>query len=259
MKNLKKYGNSPFNIAIIHGGPGAPGEVAPVAKELSKTRGVLEPLQTKASIDNQLDELKNVLLEHGNLPLTLIGYSWGAWLSFIFAAQNPLFVKKLILVGSGPFEASYATNIMNTRLSRLNNEDRATIEPLLKNLRDLTDKNNDETWNDVEKYFLKTDSYAPQAGQNNNTQFQYDIYKSIWKEASELRRSGKLLALGKKIKCPVVAIHGDYDPHPSEGVQKPLSNILEKFRFILLKNCGHKPWIEQQAHVEFYKILSNEL
>lgn len=33
MKNLRKYGNAPFNIAVIHGGPGVPGEVAPVARE----------------------------------------------------------------------------------------------------------------------------------------------------------------------------------------------------------------------------------
>ena len=33
MKNLKVYGNAPFNVAVIHGGPGAPGEMAPVARD----------------------------------------------------------------------------------------------------------------------------------------------------------------------------------------------------------------------------------
>ena len=46
MKNPRLYGSAPFNIAVIHGGPGAPGEMAPVARELSSLRGVLEPLQT---------------------------------------------------------------------------------------------------------------------------------------------------------------------------------------------------------------------
>jgi pimeloyl-ACP methyl ester carboxylesterase len=78
-------------------------------------------------------------------------------------------------------------------------------------------------------------------------------------DAEELRRSGKLLKYGKHIKCPVVAIHGDYDPHPALGVQKPLSAILKNFRFILLKNCGHKPWVERQAKDEFYGILKEEL
>jgi len=41
MKNLRKYGHKPFVVAVIHGGPGAPGEIAPVARELSSIRGVL--------------------------------------------------------------------------------------------------------------------------------------------------------------------------------------------------------------------------
>jgi pimeloyl-ACP methyl ester carboxylesterase len=57
----------------------------------------------------------------------------------------------------------------------------------------------------------------------------------------------------------VVAIHGDYDPHPSEGVREPLSRTLRDFRFVLLRNCGHKPWIERAARDEFYEILRKQL
>ena len=68
-----------------------------------------------------------------------------------------------------------------------------------------------------------------------------DIFQGVWKEAARLRTSGELLALGTRIECPVVAIHGDCDPHPAEGVREPLSRILPDFRFITLENCGHKP------------------
>lgn len=124
MKNLRKYGTKPFNVAVIHGGPGAPGEMAPVARELSSVRGVLEPLQTAATLEGQVQELKAVLENNGDLPVTLIGFSWGAMLSFIVSAQYPLFVKKLILIGSGAYEEKYAVNIMKTRLSRLSEEER---------------------------------------------------------------------------------------------------------------------------------------
>jgi len=63
------------------------------------------------------------------------------------------------------------------------------------------------------------------------------------------------LELGKKIRCPVIAIHGDYDPHPYEGVKTPLSHILRDFRFILLEHCGHRPWVERAARDRFYKVL----
>lgn len=259
MKNLRKYGKAPFTIAIVHGGPGIPGEVAPVAKELSNTHGVLEPLQTKSTINSQLLELKNVVQEHGTLPLTLIGYSWGAWLSFIFTAQNPSLVKKLILVSSGPFEESYANNIMNTRLNRLTNEERSTIESLLATLNNPTNNDKNKIWANVGTYLPKTDSYDPLPQHSEILEFQYNIYESVWPEAADLRKNGKLLALGKQIKCPVVAIHGNYDPHPAEGVKKPLSTILNNFRFILIENCGHKPWIERKAQEKFYSILKKEL
>lgn len=47
MDNLRIYGKSPFKVAVIHGGPGATGEMAPLAHQLSSKRGVLEPLQTR--------------------------------------------------------------------------------------------------------------------------------------------------------------------------------------------------------------------
>ena len=28
----------------------------------------------------------------------------------------------------------------------------------------------------------------------------------------------------------MIAIHGDYDPHPAEGVEKPLATVLKDFR-----------------------------
>ena len=80
MKNPRKYGESPFNIALIHGGPGAAGEMAPVARELASCWGVLEPLQTASYLKGQIGELENILKNNGDLPVILIGFSWGAWL-----------------------------------------------------------------------------------------------------------------------------------------------------------------------------------
>ncbi len=259
MKNLRKYGAAPFRVVVIHGGPGAPGEMAPVARELSPAWGVLEPLQTKASLDGQLLELKTVLEAHGDLPLTLIGSSWGAMLGFLFAANYPSFVRKLILVGSAPFEEQYATGIMDTRLGRLSDEEREEARTLMATLSDPRVKDKDTPFTRLGKLFSKADSYDPLTLASEPLECQYDVHESVWSEASELRRSGKLLELGRHIQCPVVAIHGDYDPHPPEGVHEPLTPILGSFRFLLLKDCGHHPWIERAARHRFYDILTEEL
>jgi pimeloyl-ACP methyl ester carboxylesterase len=257
--NLRKHGKAPFTVAVIHGGPGAGGEMAPIARELASARGVLEPIQTQASLAGQLEEMKTVLYSCAELPVTLIGFSWGAWLSFIFAAHYPEYVKKLILVSSGPFKEHYAEKILETRLTRLSIDEKAEVCSVMEilNSPEHTDKN--MAFQRFGTLFSKTDAYDPIAYETEDIDYSYDIYKGVWDEAWELRKSGELFELGKDITCPVVAIHGDFDPHPPDGVSKPLSVIIRDFRFILLKNCGHRPWIEREARDKFYRILKDEL
>lgn len=259
MKNLRKYGDAPFNVSVIHGGPGAPGEMAPVARELSTNGGVLEPLQTATSLDGQVQELEAVLKKSGDLPVTLIGFSWGAWLSFIFTSKHPTFIKKLILICSGAFEEKFATNIMKTRLSRLNGKERTQVLSLMETLNDPVIGDKDIHMARFGKIISKADSYDPLPHDDEMLECQYDIYQNVWEQARELRSNGKLLEFGKKIQCPVVAIHGDYDPTPAKGIKDPLSHILKDFRFILLKNCGHHPWVEREARGKFYETLKEEL
>ncbi|AAM05261.1 TPA: alpha/beta hydrolase [Methanosarcina acetivorans] len=259
MTYLRKYGNSPFTTAVIHGGPGVPGEMASVARELSSFTGILEPLQTKATIEGQVKELRNILKEHGALPVTLIGFSWGATLSYIFTALHPRFVKKLILVGSGPYEQRYAVNITSTRISRLGREDWEDFRSLDAVLNNSTAKNRNETFCILGKLLSKVDTYDPLPHEVELIKCSYDVFKGVWREAHELRSSGKLLKLGTKVRCPVVAIHGDYDPHPFDGVKEPLSGVLKDFRFILLEKCGHRPWIEREAKEKFYELLEKEI
>ncbi len=259
MKNLRIYGNSPFNIAVLHGGPGAPGEMAPVARELASIGGVLEPLQTASSLEGQVQELHAVLKENGNLPVILIGWSWGAWLGFIFTASYPSFVRKLILIGSGAFEAKYAANIMGDRLSRLSEGERVEVISLSEALNDPETRDKNTLMARFGKLIAGADSYDPLPYGSELLEYQYDINQKVWQQASELRSSGQLLELGKKIRCPVVSIHGDYDPHLAGGVKEPLSRVLKDFRFILLEKCGHQPWIERVARDRFYKVLKGEV
>src|SRR4030067_3698372 len=124
MINVRYYGNTPYKVVVVHGGPGAPGEMAPVASELSKKFGVIEPFQSKNTVQGLVEELKLQIMKNTSVPVFLIGWSWGAWLSFILAANYGSLVKKLIIIGSGPFENEYAEKIMQTRLARLTSQER---------------------------------------------------------------------------------------------------------------------------------------
>ena len=260
MANLRTYGQPPFSVAVLHGGPGAPGTMAPVARELSSCWGVLEPLQTAPSVEGQIQELRAVLEERGDLPITLIGHSWGAWLGSLLAAGHPDLVENLILVGSGPFEAHYASQMLEIRLGRLSDEERREAGALLAAVED-PGADSDLALARLGSLFGKTDSYDPISLEPDTERLpvQQEIYRSVWGEASRLRASGELRRRAGRIRCPVLAIHGDHDPHPAEGVRIPLSGALGDFRFVLLERCGHVPWLEQQARDRFYALLHEEL
>lgn len=258
MRNYRKHSDPPYTIVLVHGGPGAPGEMKPVAQELSPSFGVLEPLQTANSIEGQILELKDVIEKGANSPVILVGWSWGAWLAYLTAAKYPEIVKKLILVSSGPFEASYAGQIMPTRMGRLSLEERAEVENIFLQLK--RGDVDSTTILRLGELMDTTDNYKLIANKlKNDLPFQPDIYQKVWSEAEGLRQSDELLKQGHRITCPVVAIHGDYDPHPWEGVKEPLPKVIDDFRFELLHHCGHRPWFEQEAKEAFYELLKKQL
>jgi pimeloyl-ACP methyl ester carboxylesterase len=259
MKGVRKWGHGPYSVAVIHGGPGAPGEVAPVARELSAMAGILEPFQSRITLDGQVQELRTVLVEQGTVPATLIGFSWGAYLSWLIAARYPALVKKLVLVSSPPFEEQYAPEITQTRMKRLQRKERTEAQELLAHLADPAMTNKNDLLAKLGLLLSHADAYDPAHLEDEGFHCQYDVFHGVWDEACELRRNQILLQMAKAIKCPVVAIHGDADPHPAEGVNDPLARELADFRFVLLEKCGHRPWVERYASEEFFRVLAKEI
>ncbi|MEI6513502.1 MAG: alpha/beta hydrolase [bacterium] len=257
--SVRQYGDAPFRVAVIHGGPGAPGMMAPLAKELAAVRGILEPLQRASSVEGQIEKLKAQLEAYAKFPVILIGHSWGAWLSYLIAAHYPELVSKLILVSSGPFEAEYTEGMTETRLSRLSPDEQAEARTIMSELSIPSTTNKDSLMARLGALFEKADTYDPLPLETVTVECQYEVHTKVWLEAARLRKSGVLLKLGERIQSPVIGIHGDYDPHPAVGVEKPLSAILSDFRFILLQRCGHEPWAERHARDRFFKILKQEI
>jgi pimeloyl-ACP methyl ester carboxylesterase len=265
MQNPRRYGASPYTIAVIHGGPGAPGSVAPVARALADRWGVLEPLQTADSVTGQVAELAQALTNHAAVPATLVGHSWGALLSYLVAAHHPALVRKVVLIGCPPFTAADAAGIEATRLARLTPAERDRAAELQRALADPAVPDRDATLAELGHLFGRTDAYDPidhedHAGAASDAlPVDGDIFTRVWGEASALRASGELLALAERVRCPVAAIHGDYDPHPAAGVAGPLGGALADFHLVLLRRCGHEPWTERHARDAFYRALRHEL
>lgn len=114
---IRAYGNAPYRVALLHGGPGAPGTLAPLARRLSCFGGMLEHLQTQYDLPSLLHNISEELSPFG--PVVVAGHSWGAWLGLWTAALFPAQVYRLILIGSAPLTDAYVPQITQRRLANL--------------------------------------------------------------------------------------------------------------------------------------------
>ena len=259
MKNYRTWGKPPYKVAVVHGGPGLPGSVAPIARELSKDTGVIEVLETKDSVEGQIEELAGVLKEHADFPVILVGHSWGAVLSYMTAARYPTLVKKLIIIGMPALEMKDRPDYTPIWLSRLPEKERVEFLSLEKSVWDGEEGDKSEDMGILHRLTAKADSYAFVSEKDEVLEYQFGINKSVGTEFHEILKTTELLDIGGKIKCPVVAIHGDYDLRLASVMADPLSDIIKDFKLVLLEKCGHYPWMEKFARDKFYEVLRKEL
>lgn len=257
---IRKYGKPPLRVAVLHGGPGAPGYMAPVARELGKVIGVLEPIQTRDSLNGQIDELLDQLTDHAETPVTLIGSSWGAVLALFAAAREKQMIEKLILVGSAVFDAENSARTEVRRLERLDEKRRQRYETIMNDLERVPKKEQSRLLKEWGQILFDVDVYDPLTTDLEVLDVQYELNKRVWSDFVTLRDlPGYLKGEFSKIALPTVGIHGDYDPHPIEGIRPFLEDCLKNVRFHILPECGHYPWIERRARDRFFEILKDEL
>lgn len=200
MKNYRTWSRPPFKIAVVHGGPGAPGSVAPVARDLSKVCGVLEPLQTANTLDGQVEELREILEKHGDLPTVLIGWSHGSGLSCLLASRYPTIVRKLIVIGTTPFDEKYQAEIARNRLLRLSEEERAEFLSLAEIIQNSANEDRSVAMSRLFQLVSRTESYASLPYKDEVLEYQPDIMISIGQEWRRLLDSSELMKIIPDIK-----------------------------------------------------------
>lgn len=257
---LRRYGKPPWSVAVLHGGPGAPGSVAGLARKLSAGAGVLEPIQTRLSVEDLVAELRGQLEGVVREPIVLVGHSWGAWLALLYAARYPMTARRLVLVGSGPLAASYAGRIAERRKARLTAEQNAAYEDAVAALRgEANPQLRDAAMRRLKELTEISDNCwpLPTSPKEERDALPFDArqHAAVWAEAARLRGEGELLRAAGKVRCPVTVLHGEDDPHPVAGVVEPLGEAGVKPDIHLFPRCGHCPFRERFAADAFFAAL----
>jgi len=256
MIEVHAYGATGPRVLVLHGGPGAPGYMAPVATRLADSFRVLEPLQRcggsePLTVARHIADLHEVVVARceGFRPV-LVGHSWGAMLALAFAAAYPGVSGPIALVGCGTFDPA-SRNAMHRLVARRTDAIlRRRLDRLAQQYPD-PDERFQALGNLMLPIFSCDLDTAELVFQSGN----HRAFEETWQDMLRLQAEGIYPAAFRLIQSPVIMLHGAIDPHPGRMICKSLQTYIPQLEYQELTHCGHYPWLEKAARDPFFRLL----
>jgi pimeloyl-ACP methyl ester carboxylesterase len=258
MLHVREYGQSGPRVIVLHGGPGAAGHMAPVARGLEGSYRVIEPFQRgsggeRLSVARHVADLYEIITVYapGSHP-ALIGASWGAMLALAYAAAHPRLTGSLILVGCGTFDPGASAALHRTIAERMTDDIRARLQ--------CADKlDPDQRLKARAEAMLPLCARDLLASPHEDDHIDARANHETWDDMLRLQTEGIYPAAFAAIKIPVLMIHGSYDPHPGRLIFESLRPYLPQLEYRELERCGHYPWLERATADPFFSLARDWL
>ena len=240
-------------VIALHGGPGARGSAGELARALADPLHVLEPWQRESSdvpltVDRHIEDLAEIVATHtpDEAP-ALVGESWGAMLALAFAARLPERVCALLLVGCGTFDTRAREELARTLERRTPPELKRRLAGLEVELPDEAERLAEihRSSDALYTFSRATDAPIPDAALDAKG------HRESWADMLRLQAAGVYPAAFASIHCPVLMLHGAYDPHPGAMVRDGLRACIPHLEYQEFERCGHSPWVEEHARGAF--------
>jgi pimeloyl-ACP methyl ester carboxylesterase len=255
---VRRYGASGPVVALLHGGPGAPGEMASLARALAPGCRVLEPLQRRSggaplTLARHVADLAEVLPE----GTALVGWSWGAMLALSCAAAHPGRVRSLALVGCGTYDEASRAAYREAVDARLGEEGRRRAAEMREALAvAASGGERDRLLGELGRLLGRAQAFDPLPEEEGHAMGVDALgHDETWADALRLQAEGVEPAAFASITCPVLMLHGDDDPHPGPATFEVLRRFIPRVEYRGFPRCGHKPWAESHASEPFLAAL----
>lgn len=266
---VREHGSpSDPTVVVLHGGPGAPGSVAGLARALASRFHVLEPLQRRSggeplTVARHVEDLAGVLAEDA----ALVGWSWGAMLGLSFAAAYPQGLRSLALVGCGTYDEASRLEYkqrMRMRMQACAGESGRRLELELSQASEGAQR--DALLARLAQVAERAQSFefAAEFGQGDalpsgDSSVDARSNSETWSDVLRLQAHGLEPARFAAIEAPVLMLHGDDDPHPGRRTFEQLRRHIPDLGFVGFERCGHAPWQERYARAAFLERLERWL
>jgi pimeloyl-ACP methyl ester carboxylesterase len=259
----RKYGSSQHTVVVLHGGPAAVGDVAPVAEALSDTFTAIEPWQRGSggetlTVARHVEDLRSLIagLDSVSRP-ALVGHSWGAMLALCFAATHPESAGPIVLVGCGTFDRAARSRMKEILRERTDPHLQERLARVLASTRDAADLH-------MKKHELTRDLSVYERAEPWPEKEEYEpldvrAHSETWDDMMRLQSDGTYPKAFTTITSDVLMLHGNYDPHPGPMIYESLRPFIRSLEYRELDRCGHSPWLERFARAEFFSTLKTWL
>ena len=250
------YGRSGPWVVVLHGGPGAAGTMAPVARRLGTSFRVLEPEQRRAGaeplgVERHVADLHALIRRHcPDEPFALVGHSWGAMLALAYGAQHPRSAAALVLVGCGTFDGASRQSLLATRAGRMDERLHARVAELER----MPDA--DQRLAALGRLYVTVDSVDVAGRDAEIGSCDARAHRETWADMLRLQDAGVYPQAFAAIESPVLMLHGADDPHPGPMIRRSLEEHIPQLEYSELERCGHYPWLEREAAGEFFELLT---
>ena len=257
---VREYGTGKDSVIALHGGPGAAGDIAPLARALGKHWHVFEPFQRRSggrplAVATHVRDLDDVIRARcGGTRPVLVGHSWGAMLALAYAADYPTTPAALVLIGCGTFSLPARAEFEARLEARLTPADRATIAHITQ-----TEADPDRRLAALGRVMTRVYGHDVERVADEVAMADAVAHEETWADMVRLQRDGIYPAAFAAIGVPVLMLHGDADPHPGRLTREDLRMYIPHLEYRELANCGHSPWLERQARDAFLETLKTWL
>lgn len=243
-------------LVVIHGGPGLSHDYfLPQMEGLAEDytlifydqrvsgRSASDLDTTEVSLEKFLEDIEAIRRHFKLGKMNLMGHSWGGLLAIQYAKTYPDSLKHLILSNSTPASSELRASESAKLSERITEEDKAERAKIIST--DAFKEGNARAYEKFFKWFYKKEFANEALADNLNLAFPTNFVQNnqllqyLGKDMGQYDYHNDL----KKINTPTLVIYGDYESGLEGG--KLIHENLPNSEFVLIKNSGHFPFIEQ--------------
>ncbi|MBI5274683.1 MAG: alpha/beta fold hydrolase [Chlamydiales bacterium] len=246
-------------LIVIHGGPGLTQDyLLPYLDKLAENNFVIfydqrgcglsigEISTSTINMTSFINDLENIRKAFHFEKISILGHSWGGFVAASYTIAHPESIDKLILSNSMPLSSEDLTLFINEWTKRMTPyyQEIASIHGSKEFL-----QGDSQTMARLYRTIFRTYCYMPEKAELLNLYMTqtaslngakvYDIIReNILDKPYDLHRALK------QVNIHALIIHWDIDVIPMSTAEHTHESIPGS-QYIVLKNCGHFPYIEQ--------------